>query len=152
MRILENIEELKTLVGQEIGISEWTTISQDRINKFADATGDHQWIHIDVERAKNELPGGTTIAHGFLTLSLLPKLAQEIYKVKGLRHSLNYGSDRIRFTAPVPAESRVRGRYKLKSTEDVKDNGVKIIGEMTIEIEGRDRPACIVESISIVYF
>tara|TARA_B100001013_G_C24600965_1_gene438856 strand:- start:1042 stop:1500 length:459 start_codon:yes stop_codon:yes gene_type:complete len=151
MRILENIEELKTLVGQEIGISEWTTISQDRINKFADATGDHQWIHIDVERAKNELPGGTTIAHGFLTLSLLPKLAQEIYKVKGLRHSLNYGSDRIRFTAPVPAESRVRGRYKLKSTEDVKDNGVKIIGEMTIEIEGRDRPACIVESISIVY-
>ena len=151
MRILENIEELKTLVGQEIGISEWTTISQDRINKFADATGDHQWIHIDVERAKNELPGGTTIAHGFLTLSLLPKLAQEIYKVKGLRHSLNYGSDRIRFTAPVPAESRVRGRYKLKSTEDVKNNGVKIIGEMTIEIEGRDRPACIVESISIVY-
>ena len=151
MRILENIEELKNLVGQEIGISEWTTISQDRINKFADATGDHQWIHIDVERAKNELPGGTTIAHGFLTLSLLPKLAQEIYKVKGLRHSLNYGSDRIRFTAPVPAESRVRGRYKLKSTEDVKDNGVKIIGEMTIEIEGRDRPACIVESISIVY-
>jgi len=151
MRILENIEELKTLVGQEIGVSEWTTISQDRINKFADATGDHQWIHIDVERAKNELPGGTTIAHGFLTLSLLPKLAQEIYKVKGLRHSLNYGSDRIRFTAPVPAESRVRGRYKLKSTEDVKDNGVKIIGEMTIEIEGRDRPACIVESISIVY-
>ena len=151
MRILENIEELKTLVEQEIGISEWTTISQDRINKFADATGDHQWIHIDVERAKNELPGGTTIAHGFLTLSLLPKLAQEIYKVKGIRHSLNYGSDRIRFTAPVPAESRVRGRYKLKSTEDVKDNGVKIIGEMTIEIEGRDRPACIVESISIVY-
>lgn len=151
MRILENIEELKTLIGQEIGISEWTTISQDRINKFADATGDHQWIHIDVERAKNELPGGTTIAHGFLTLSLLPKLAQEIYKVKGIRHSLNYGSDRIRFTAPVPAESRVRGRYKLKSTEDVKDNGVKIIGEMTIEIEGRDRPACIVESISIVY-
>ena len=151
MRILENIEELKTLVGQEIGISEWTTISQDRINKFADATGDHQWIHIDVERAKYELPGGTTIAHGFLTLSLLPKLAQEIYKVKGIRHSLNYGSDRIRFTAPVPAESRVRGRYKLKSTEDVKDNGVKIIGEMTIEIEGRDRPACIVESISIVY-
>ena len=151
MRILENIEELKTLVGQEIGISEWTTISQDRINKFADATGDHQWIHIDVERAKNELPGGTTIAHGFLTLSLLPKLAQEIYKVKGLRHSLNYGSDRIRFTAPVPAESRGRGRYKLKSTEDVKNNGVKIIGEMTIEIEGRDRPACIVESISIVF-
>ena len=151
MRILENIKELKTLVGQEIGTSGWTTISQDRINKFADATGDHQWIHIDVERAKNELPGGITIAHGFLTLSLLPKLAQEIYKVKGIRHSLNYGANRIRFTAPVPAESRVRGRYKLTSTEDVKNNGVKIIGEMTIEIEGQERPACIVESISIAY-
>ena len=151
MRILENIKELKTLVGQEIGISGWTTITQDRINKFADATGDHQWIHIDVERAKNELPGGITIAHGFLTLSLLPKLAQEIYNVKGVRHSLNYGANRIRFTAPVPAESRVRGRYKLTSTEDVKNNGVKIIGEMTIEIEGQERPACIVESISIAY-
>lgn len=151
MQIIENIDALKHLVGQEIGTSKWTEISQDRIDKFADATGDHQWIHVDIERAKKELPGGSTIAHGFLTLSLLPKLMQEIYQVKGVKHSLNYGSDRIRFTAPVPAGSRVRGRYTLKSIEDVKDNGAKIIGEVTIEIEGQERPACIAESIGIMY-
>ena len=151
MQIIENIDALKHLVGQEIGTSKWTEISQDRIDKFADATGDHQWIHVDIERAKKELPGGSTIAHGFLTLSLLPKLMQEIYQVKGVKHSLNYGSDRIRFTAPVPAGSRVRGRYTLKSIEDVKDNGAKIIGEVIIEIEGQERPACIAESIGIMY-
>ena len=151
MRTVENIQELKQLVGQELGTSNWIEINQERINKFADATGDHQWIHVDTERAKTDLPGGQTIAHGFLTLSLLPMITQEIYKVKGVRHSLNYGSDRVRFTSPVPSGSRVRGRYTLKSAEDVKNNGVKIIGETTIEIEGKDRPACIVESIGIVY-
>ena len=151
MHTVENIEELKSLVGQELGTSKWIEISQERINKFADATGDHQWIHVDTERAKTELPGGTTIAHGFLTLSLLPRIVQDIYKVKGVRHSLNYGSDRIRFTAPVPAGSRVRGRYTLKTVEDVKNNGLKIVGETTFEIEGEDRPACIAESIGILY-
>ena len=151
MRIVDSIEELKNLVGEEIGVSDWIEMTQERINKFAEATGDHQWIHIDTERAKTELPGGTTIAHGFLTLSLLPKIVQSIYKVKGVRHSLNYGSDRVRFTAPVPAGSRVRGRYKLKSAEEVKNNGLKIIGETKIEIEGKDRPACIAESIGIIY-
>ena len=151
MRIVDSIEELKNLVGEEIGVSDWIEMTQERINKFAEATGDHQWIHIDTERAKTELPGGTTIAHGFLTLSLLPKIVQSIYKVKGVRHSLNYGSDRVRFTAPVPAGSRVRGRYKLKSAEEVKNNGLKIIGETKIEIEGEDRPACIAESIGILY-
>ena len=151
MRIVESIEELKNLVGEEIGVSDWIEITQERINKFAEATGDHQWIHIDTDRAKTELPGGTTIAHGFLTLSLLPKIVQSIYKVKGVRHGLNYGSDRVRFTAPVPAGSRVRGRYKLKSAEEVKNNGLKIIGETKIEIEGEDRPACIAESIGILY-
>ncbi|PPR18241.1 MAG: putative enoyl-CoA hydratase 1 [Alphaproteobacteria bacterium MarineAlpha9_Bin7] len=151
MRIVDSIEELKNLVGEEIGVSDWIEMTQERINKFAEATGDHQWIHVDTERAKTELPGGTTIAHGFLTLSLLPKIVQSIYKVKGVRHSLNYGSDRVRFTAPVPAGSRVRGRYKLKSAEEVKNNGLKIIGETKIEIEGEDRPACIAESIGIIY-
>ena len=151
MRIVNSIEELKNLVGEEIGVSDWIEMTQERINKFAEATGDHQWIHVDTERAKTELPGGTTIAHGFLTLSLLPKIVQSIYKVKGVRHSLNYGSDRVRFTAPVPAGSRVRGRYKLKSAEEVKNNGLKIIGETKIEIEGEDRPACIAESIGILY-
>ena len=151
MRTVENIQELKQLVGQELGTSNWIEINQERIDKFADATGDHQWIHVDPERAKTDLPGGQTIAHGFLTLSLLPMITQDIYKVKGVRHSLNYGSDRVRFTSPVPSGSRVRGRYTLKSAEDVKNNGLKIIGETTIEIEGKDRPACVVESIGIVY-
>ena len=151
MRTVENIQELKKLVGQELGISKWIEINQERINKFADATGDHQWIHVDTERAKTDLPGGQTIAHGFLTLSLLPMITQDIYKVKGVRHSLNYGSDRVRFTSPVPSGSRVRGRYVLKSAAEVKDNGLKIVGETTIEIEGKDRPACVVESIGIFY-
>jgi len=151
VRTVENIRELKQLVGQELGTSSWIEINQERIDKFADATGDHQWIHVDPERAKTDLPGGQTIAHGFLTLSLLPMITQEIYKVKGVRHSLNYGSDRVRFTSPVPSGSRVRGRYTLKSAEDVKNNGLKIVGETTIEIEGKDRPACVVESIGIVY-
>jgi len=151
MRTVENIQELKKLVGQELGTSKWIEINQERINKFADATGDHQWIHVDTERAKTDLPGGQTIAHGFLTLSLLPMITQDIYKVKGVRHSLNYGSDRVRFTSPVPSGSRVRGRYVLKSAAEVKDNGLKIVGETTIEIEGKDRPACVVESIGIFY-
>ena len=136
MRIVKNTEELRSLVGEELGVSEWIEISQDRINKFAEATGDFQWIHIDVERAKNELPGATTIAHGFLTLSLLPQVIGEIYKLEGVKHSLNYGTDRVRFTAPVPAGSRVRGRYRLKSLDDVKNNALKVVRETKIEIEG----------------
>ena len=151
MRIVKNTEELRSLVGEELGVSEWIEISQDRINKFAEATGDFQWIHIDVERAKNELPGATTIAHGFLTLSLLPQVIGEIYKLEGVKHSLNYGTDRVRFTAPVPSGSRVCGRYLLKSVDDVKNDGLKVVGETTIEIEGEERPACIAENIGIVY-
>ena len=133
MRIVKNTEELRSLIGEELGVSEWIEISQDRI------------------RAKNELPGATTIAHGFLTLSLLPQVIGEIYKLEGVKHSLNYGTDRVRFTAPVPAGSRVRGRYRLKSVDDVKNNGLKVVGETTIEIEGEERPACIAENIGIVY-
>ena len=151
MRIIKNVEELRSLVGQELGVSEWIEISQDRIDKFAEATGDHQWIHINVERAKKELPGGTTIAHGFLTLSLLPQINGEIYKLEGVKHGLNYGTDRVRFTSPVPAGSKVRGKYRLKSVSDVKNNGLKVVGETTIEIDGEERPACIAETIGILY-
>ena len=151
MRIVKNVEELRSLVGQELGVSEWIEISQDRIDKFAEATGDHQWIHINVERAKKELPGGTTIAHGFLTLSLLPQINGEIYKLEGVKHGLNYGTDRVRFTSPVPAGSKVRGNYRLKSVSDVKNNGLKVVGETTIEIDGEERPACIAETIGILY-
>ena len=150
MRIVKNVEELRSLVGQELGVSEWIEISQDRIDKFAEATGDHQWIHINVERAKKELPGGTTIAHGFLTLSLLPQINGEIYKLDGVKHGLNYGTDRVRFTSPVPAGSKVRGKYRLKSVSDVKNNGFKVVGETTIEIDGKERTACIAETIGIL--
>ena len=145
-----SFDELPALAGQEIGASDWVQIDQDRINKFADATGDHQWIHIDVERAKKELPGGKTIAHGYLTLSLIPMLAAQIMRITGVSRGINYGSNKVRFTNMVPVGSRVRGRQKLLSVEP-KGGGLQITNEMTIEIEGQDRPACIAETIGLVY-
>jgi acyl dehydratase len=121
------------------------------IDKFADATGDHQWIHVDVERAKKEMPGGKTIAHGYLTLSLLPRLAPTLMKIEKRRRGLNYGSNRVRFTAPVPAGARVRLRQKLLKVEPVEDNGFRITSEMTMEVEGNSRPAMVAETLGIVY-
>jgi acyl dehydratase len=121
------------------------------IDKFADATGDHQWIHVDVERAKKEMPGGKTIAHGYLTLSLLPRLAPTLMKIEKRRRGLNYGSNRVRFTAPVPAGARVRLRQKLVKVEPVEDNGFRITSEMTMEVEGNARPAMVAETLGIVY-
>jgi len=143
-------EELPKLAGQEMGTSEWVTIDQDRINKFAEATGDHQWIHVDVERAKKELPGGKTIAHGYLTLSLIPMLGAEILRVTGVSRGINYGSNKVRFTNMVPVGSRVRARQKLLAAEP-KAGGLQMTNEITIEIEGQDRPACVAETISLVY-
>ena len=121
------------------------------IDKFADATGDHQWIHVDVERAKKEMPGGKTIAHGYLTLSLLPRLAPTLMKVEKRRRGLNYGSNRVRFTAPVPAGARVRLRQKLLKVEPVEDNGFRVTSEMTMEVEGNTRPAMVAETLGIIY-
>ena len=143
-------DELLKLAGQEMGTSEWVTIDQDRINKFAEATGDHQWIHVDVERAKKELPGGRTIAHGYLTLSLIPMLGAEILRVTGVSRGINYGSNKVRFTNMVPVGSRVRARQKLLAAEP-KAGGLQMTNEITIEIEGQDRPACVAETISLVY-
>ncbi|HEX4535218.1 MAG TPA: MaoC family dehydratase [Rhizomicrobium sp.] len=143
-------EELPGLVGQEVGASDWLTIDQDRINKFADATNDPQWIHIDVERAKKEMPGGKTIAHGYLTLSLIPFFASQIMKVSGVTRGINYGSNKVRFTNMVPVGSKLRARQKIMSVEP-KSGGVQIISEFTIEIEGQDRPACVAESIGILF-
>ena len=143
-------DDLPGLAGQEIGVSEWTEISQDRINKFADATGDHQWIHVDVERAKKEMPGGKTIAHGFLTLSLIPMLGAQIMKVTGVTRGINYGSNKVRFTNTVPVGSKVRGRQKLVSVEP-RAGGLQLVNEFTVEIEGQDRPACVAESITLLY-
>jgi acyl dehydratase len=138
-------------VGKELGPSEWLTVTQEMIDKFADATGDHQWIHVDVERAKKELPGGKTIAHGYLTLSLLPRLAPTLMSVEKRRRGLNYGSNRVRFTAPVPAGARIRLRQKLVKVDPVEDNGFRITSEMTMEVEGNGRPAMVAETLSIVY-
>jgi acyl dehydratase len=143
-------EELPALAGQEIGVSDWVEIDQDRINKFADATGDHQWIHLDVERAKKEMPGGKTIAHGYLTLSLIPWLAGNFLRIEGVTRGINYGSNKVRFTSMVPVGSRVRARSKLLSVEP-RGGGMQLTSEVTIEIEGAPRPACIAETIGIVF-
>ena len=148
---VEKPQDLLQHVGKELGPSEWLTVTQEMIDKFADATGDHQWIHVDVERAKKEMPGGKTIAHGYLTLSLLPRLAPTLMKIEKRRRGLNYGSNRVRFTAPVPAGGRVRLRQKLLKVEPVEDNGFRITSEMTMEVEGNSRPAMVAETLSIVY-
>ncbi|HZP37370.1 MAG TPA: MaoC family dehydratase [Methylomirabilota bacterium] len=148
---VEKPSDLLQHVGTTLGPSEWLTVTQEMIDKFADATGDHQWIHVDVERARKEMPGGKTIAHGYLTLSLLPRLAPTLMKVKQRRRGLNYGSNRVRFTAPVPAGGRIRLRQKLLKVEPVEDNGFRITSEMTMEVEGNTRPAMVAETLSIVY-
>jgi acyl dehydratase len=148
---VEKPSDLLQHVGETLGPSEWLTVTQEMIDKFAEATGDHQWIHVDVERAKKEMPGGKTIAHGYLTLSLLPRLAPTLMKVEKRRRGLNYGSNRVRFTAPVPAGARIRLRQKLVKVEPVEDNGFRITSEMTMEVEGNTRPAMVAETLGIVY-
>ena len=148
---LETPKDVFQHVGEELGPSEWLTVTQEMIDKFAEATGDHQWIHVDVERAKREMPGGKTIAHGYLTLSLLPRLAPTLMKIEKRRRGLNYGSNKIRFISPVPAGSRIRLRQRLVNAEDTKDGGVRVTSEMTIEVEGSERPAMVAETMGIVY-
>lgn len=143
-----NFSELETLVGKELGKSQWMVIDQDRVNKFADATGDHQWIHIDVERATKEMGG--PIAHGFLTLSLIPMLSNEVLRVDGVTRGINYGSNRLRFTNMVPVGSKVRLSQKCLSVEP-KAGGKQITSEASIEIEGQERPALIAEQISVLF-
>ena len=147
---LETPLEWKQHVGRELGPSEWMTVDQPMIDKFADATGDHQWIHVDVERAKKDMPGGKTIAHGYLTLSLVPRLAATLSRVKKRRHGLNYGSNKMRFINPVPAGTRIRLRQRIKNVEDIQ-GGVRVTSEMTVEVEGLDKPALVAEILSQQY-
>ena len=144
-------ETVATLAGQEIGVSDWVEVDQDRINRFADATGDHQWIHVDVERAKNEMPGGKTIAHGYLTLSLIPWLTGGMLRIDGVTRGINYGSNKVRFTNMVPVGSKVRARQKLLAAEPRAGGGMQLTNEVTIEIDGQQRPACVAETISLIY-
>ena len=152
LRIIEGIEELKTLVGQEVTVSDWVEVSQERIDAFADATGDHQWIHIDVERARRESPFKTTIAHGFLTLSLLSQLAGESVKVKGeFKMGINYGLNRVRFVSPVAAGSRLHGRFTLQAVEEVA-GGVQLTWAITVEVEGAAKPSLVAEWLVRYYY
>jgi len=148
---VERAADMKAYEGKEIGVSDWYTVSQEQIDKFADATGDHQWIHVDVERAKKEMPGGKTIAHGWLTLSLVPRLASTLYRVKNRSRGLNYGANRVRFTGMVPAGARIRLRLAVKSVEAMKDGGTRIVNEGTMELEGSARPVLVAETIGITY-
>ena len=142
--------DLPGLAGQEIGVSDWLLIDQDRVNQFADATGDHQWIHVDVERAKSVPFLGGTIAHGYLTLSLIPFLAAGMLNVSGVTHGINYGSDKVRFLSMVHVGKRVRLRQKLLSAEP-KSGGWLLRNEMTMELEGSDKPAMIAETLSLIF-
>jgi acyl dehydratase len=137
-------------VGKKLGSSAWFTVDQKTIDLFAEATGDHQWIHVDVERAKREMPGGKTIAHGFLTLSLLPRLSPEVYRIKHRSRGINYGSNKVRFTAPVPAGARIRLHLTLKACDPI-PGGVRLTMENEIEVEGAERPALVAETLSQVY-
>ena len=141
---VESVEKLKEFVGREVAVGGWVEVSQERIDAFAEATEDRQWIHTDAERAARESPFKGTIAHGFLTLSLLSELMRLAVSVKGVRMGLNYGLNRVRFVSPVPAGSRVRGRFTLNSLEEIK-GGAEAAWKVTVEREGGDRPCCIAE-------
>jgi len=143
------IAELEARVGEEVGVSDWITVSQERIDLFAQATGDHQWIHVDAERARAG-PFGTTIAHGFLTLSLLPEMAASAFEVRDTRMGVNYGLNKVRFPAPVPSGSRLRGRFRLLRFEPL-EGGAQMTTEVTMEREGQTKPVCVAESVGRRY-
>lgn len=149
MRVFNSPLELKNVVGERIGPGEWLTISQEMINDFAKATGDHQWIHVDVERARRESPGGKTIAHGYLVMSIIGRLQPTIYKVHATR-TINYGINKLRFLNAVPVDSRIRLSEVIKLVEEA-SGGLRVTTEITIELEGADRPALVAE-LMFVYF
>jgi acyl dehydratase len=148
--VVDRPADLVRHIGQKLGPTDWITVDQAMIQRFADATGDHQWIHVDVERAKRELPDGKTIAHGYLTMSLVPQMAYRLYDVRNKSRGLNYGSNKVRFTSAVPAGSRLRMHMTLKEVHLVA-GGARIVSECTVELEGRERPALIAEIISMVF-
>lgn len=150
MRVLESLAELPALVGQEVAVSDWITVTQQQVNQFAEATGDHQWIHVDVERAKDG-PFGGPIAHGFLTLSLLPRFFDSALEVRDARMGVNYGLNRVRFTAPVPVGSRLRASIKLLECQPIEGNGYQMTWLVTVQREGSDKPVCVAESLTRRY-
>lgn len=150
MLTVQDPADMDAHVGRPLGHGDWLQVTQAMIDTFADATGDHQWIHVDPVRAAAELPGGTTIAHGYLTLSLLPQLGQTIFAITRRSRGLNYGLNRVRFTSPVPAGARIRAHQTLKASEPI-EGGRRLVIETTVEIEGQTRPALVAESIVAAY-
>lgn len=146
MKVFQTLSELSSLVGQEVAVSDWITITQQQVNLFAEATGDHQWIHVDPEKARAG-PFGGPIAHGFLTLSLLPKFFESSFEITGSRLGVNYGLNKVRFTAPVPVGSRLRARMKLLAAEPIDNAGMQMNWEVTVEREGSAKPVCVAESL-----
>lgn len=147
-RIFDSLDTFKGAAGEELGTSDWLTVTQEQINTFADATGDHQWIHVDPERAASG-PFGGTIAHGYLTLSLLPVLAEQIYDIQGLAFGMNYGANKVRFPAPVPVDSRLRATATLVETKDIAI-GTQCVVNFVVEREGADKPVCIAEVVYVM--
>jgi acyl dehydratase len=152
VRVIASIEEAVEAVGQELGTSNWIVIDQQRVDAFADATDDHQWIHVDVERARTESPYRTTIAHGFLTLSLIPGLSKDNYRVENAKMGINYGLNRVRFLAPVPVGSRIRLKSELVDATKVNDTTVDLTVRQTVELDGSAKPAAVAEVIARMVF
>ena len=150
MRVFETLQDLAACVGQEVAVSDWMAVTQEQVNQFAQATGDPQWIHVDVERAKSG-PFGGTIAHGFLTLSMLPKFFESSFEIRQTRMGINYGVNKVRFTSPVPVGSRLRARVVLKSAEPIEPNGFQMTHAVTVERQGSDKPVCVAETIARRY-
>lgn len=142
--------DIKSLVGQSLGTSEWHDVTQPNIHTFAEVTGDHQWIHLDVERAKAESPYGTTIAHGYFTLSNIPMMMAEIWRTTGVKMGVNYGLNKVRFPSPVPVGKRIRAHASLESAKDV-EGGMEMVAVVTIEVEGSEKPACVAQTVFRLY-
>lgn len=148
---ISSFEDFKVFEGQEIGVSEWLEVTQEQIDQFADATNDHQWIHVDVDRAKKEMPGSKTIAHGYLTLSMIPTMSSSFIEFKNLERAINYGVNRVRFTNMVPVNSKIRVRATVARVRQ-RSGATHVVGETTVEIQGEETPACVAETVSFYYF
>ena len=149
--VISSFEDLKALEGLEAGVSDWLLISQKSINQFANLTHDHQWIHVDVERAKKEMPGGTTIAHGYLTLSMIPAMTAGFLEFTNLKMGINYGLNKVRFTNMVAVDSRIRARSVVQAVRQ-RSGAAQLVGLTTVDIEGETKPACVVETVSFFHF
>jgi len=149
--IIESIDDAKALEGVEVGLSDWIVIDQHRIDQFAEATSDHQWIHVDTERAANEMPNGNTIAHGYLTLALIPTLTEDFVEFKGLERAINFGLNKMRFYAPVPVGSKLRGRATVLQARR-RAGALLLTSEVKIEVEGERKPACVAETLGMFFF